>query len=232
MSHSCQTRRNVIESIVVVIPARNEEHLVEGCLRSVVTAAHAVDVPVRIVLVADGCTDATADIARTVAEVEVIETPFANVGAARAAGVRHALASATECTWIANTDADSTVPIDWLHGQLHSARDGYELVLGTVRPRFADLTSAQQRRWRRTHSAGQSIGHVHGANLGIRSSTYRAAGGFHDHSEHEDVSLVSRAKAIGARVLATGALEVETSGRQVGRTPGGYAAHLAAEYSA
>jgi glycosyltransferase involved in cell wall biosynthesis len=219
----------VIETIVVVIPARDEEQLVEACLRSVSRAAEAVEVPVTIVLVADACTDATAAIAHSIPGVRVLKTSFANVGAARAAGVRIALSGSTGATWIANTDADSVVPPNWLHGQLEAASSGYELVIGTVRPRAADLTVNQQRAWYRTHDDGQSIGHVHGANLGILGSTYSAAGGFTDQREHEDVSLVSRAQAAGARILATGSLEVQTSGRLRGKTPGGYAAHLAAQ---
>lgn len=221
-----------VEGIVVVIPARDEEELVEACLLSVVAAARVVRLPVRIVLVADACTDATAEIGRTIPEVAVLETPFASVGAARAAGIRLALNGNPEHTWIANTDADSTVPPHWLQGQLDAALQRYEVVVGTVRPRAGDLTAEQQRAWQSTHADGQAVGHVHGANLGILFSAYRAAGGFHDQGEHEDVSLVSRARAIGANILSTGALEVQTSGRLRGKTPGGYAAHLAAYFSA
>ena len=216
-----------VDSMVVVIPARNEEELVEGCLRSVVAAAQAVVIPTSVVLVADRCTDATAAIARTVVGVKVLETPFANVGAARAAGVRFELAESTGRMWIANTDADSTVPPNWLSAQLEAAQAGYELVIGTVRPRFADLSAQAVEQWKESHSAGQAIGHIHGANLGILSTRYSESGGFGDDAEHEDVSLVRRARMLGARSLATGAIEVETSGRLRGRTPGGYAAHLA-----
>lgn len=222
----------MIDSFVVVIPARDEEELVEACLRSVVEAARTVEIPVTIVLVADDCADATAAIARTIPGVDVLETPFANVGAARAAGIRFALEGFTGQAWIANTDADSTVPPTWLQVQLEAASQQYDLVIGTVRPRAEDLTDEQQRGWHRTHDDGQALGHVHGANLGILSTVYNAAGGFYEQSEHEDVSLVSRAQANGARILATGDLEVETSGRLRGKTPGGYAAHLAEEFSA
>ncbi len=216
-----------IDRIVVVIPARNEEELVEGCLLSVAAAAMAAAVPTRIVLVADRCTDATAAIARSVAGVRVLETPFANVGAARAAGVRYAMGSSTGADWVANTDADSSVPTNWLTAQLDAAAAGFDLVIGTVRPRFSDLSPQAVQRWKATHSDGQALGHIHGANLGILAARYVEAGGFSDDAEHEDVSLVRRVRMLGARALETGTIEVETSGRFRGRTPGGYAAHLA-----
>ena len=67
---------------------------------------------------------------------------------------------------------------------------------------------------------------MHGANLGIRASTYAEAGGIPDLVEHEDVALVRAVRALGARERASDVHEVETSGRFTGRTPGGYAAFL------
>ncbi|WP_418276584.1 hypothetical protein ACNHYB_01350 [Isoptericola jiangsuensis] len=67
---------------------------------------------------------------------------------------------------------------------------------------------------------------MHGANLGIRASVYRAAGGFAPIPEHEDVAIVAAARTLGARIVPDAAAEVLTSARLVGRTPGGYARHL------
>lgn len=67
---------------------------------------------------------------------------------------------------------------------------------------------------------------MHGTNLGIRASVYRAVGGYPAIAEHEDVELVAAARAVGAREVATDACWVLTSGRTDGRTPGGYARHL------
>jgi hypothetical protein len=73
---------------------------------------------------------------------------------------------------------------------------------------------------------GEANGHVHGANLGVRASVYRSAGGFADLAEHEDIDLVARCRALGATTVASARADVLTSGRQVGRTPGGYAGYL------
>ena len=201
-----------VTSVAVVIPARDEEKLVGDCLESVVNAAavarrrYGRRVAVTVVLVADGCTDGTAAIARAIEGVEVVETSGSNVGAARKAGVDHALAGASgpaDRIWIANTDADSVVPTNWLTEQLDLAADDVDLMIGTVHPTFAELSSAQIAAWRQNHRPGVPNGHAHGANLGIRASTYLRVGGFPAIPEHEDNDLVDRVKASGARIVAS-----------------------------
>jgi len=225
--------------IAVVIPARDEEDLVTRCLESVAAArrflqARLPGVSVTVVVVADSCVDATADLARRFDDVTVVEVSAANVGVARATGVDTALALAggADGVWIANTDADSVVPRRWLLEHARAARRGTDVLIGTVRPEFADLTPEQVRAWRSTHTRGVANGHVHGANLGVRASVYLAAGGFPRLAEHEDVELVERCVIAGAASAATAQCEVVTSGRQVGRTPGGYARHLRTELTA
>lgn len=215
----------MIRRIGVVIPARDESATIARCLESVLSAAARVDVAVdmSIVVVADGCLDDTAEIARTFRGVTVLELESSNVGTARAAGCRRALRLGAD--WLANTDADSMVPPNWLEVQLALAAEGAAVVVGTVRPDFDDLADAQRDAWLRGHVRGRPNGHVHGANLGIRSRAYVAAGGYSTLPEHEDVELVERLTAHG-RLVASDAAEVVTSGRTYGRTPGGYARYL------
>ena len=202
-------------TVVVVIPARNEESLIEACLRSVRRASPAA----RIIVVADSCTDDTVAIARRFATV--IEIDAGSVGTARAVGVARAIESGAQ--WIANTDADSTVPRNWIDHQLSLDAD---VVVGTVRPAADDLSSSEWALWHASHDDGQAIGHVHGANLGFRASAYRAVGGYAPLDEHEDNDLVHRLRSAGFEISATDQCEVVTSGRRVGRTPGGYAGYL------
>jgi len=210
---------------VVVIPARDEEALIGACLESVRIAAP--NAP--IVVVADSCVDRTAEIARSFASVTVVEVDAAGVGEARRLGVFAALSQVEtplERLWIANTDADSVVPANWISLQERLAESGADAVVGTVRPRASDLSADELARWHRSHDDGQAIGHVHGANLGVRASVYLAAGGFESVLEHEDNDLVHRIRSAGFTISATDQCEVVTSGRRFGRTPGGYAAHL------
>lgn len=227
---------NALEAIVVVIPARDEEELIGRCLASVRAAiANAEQVwndggpAVSVVVVADRCLDRTTSIARLFDDVEVIELQAANVGRARATGVHHALTRISRPAarvWVANTDADSVVPVNWLTVQAEFARRDNGMMIGTVRPDFSDLSFAQVEAWTARHTPGRANGHVHGANLGVRADLYLAAGGFPEYAEHEDVELAGRVRRLGASVVASDSCEVMTSGRAIGRTPGGYAGYL------
>lgn len=222
-----------MRAVAVVIPAHDEEGLIDRCLSAVARAvAHARErdprLVAKVVVVLDACTDDTPARVRRW-PVEAVEITARRVGAARRAGVAHALSlleASPHDTWIAMTDADTVVPLDWISHQLDLADGGVDLVLGTVRPDFADLSARHAAYWRATHHRGRPPGNVHGANLGVRASTYIEAGGIPDLLEHEDVALVRAARAIGARECASDVHEVETSGRLIGRTPAGYAGFL------
>ena len=98
----------------------------------------------------------------------------------------------------------------------------------SARSARTSTTSAPRHRrlWLDTHTPGIPNGHTHGANLGLRASTYLAVRGFDPVDEHEDVRLVEACRRLGASVVASDAAEVLTSGRFVGRTPAGYAGYL------
>lgn len=223
-----------MRAVAVVIPAHDEEALIGRCLASVTRAVSRArerepELAATIVVALDACTDTTApQVARW--PVETVQIDARNVGTARRAGVAHALTLVDEDprdTWIAMTDADTVVPDEWITHQLDLAGAGADLVLGTVRPDFADLSARHAAYWRATHHRGRPPGNVHGANLGVRASTYAAAGGIPHLAAHEDVALVRAVRALGAPERASDVHEVETSGRFVGRTPAGYAAFLA-----
>lgn len=220
-----------IEQVAIVIPIRNEQDLLPRCLAAV---SGAIDnaprsVTVSTILVLDSCTDGSRDVTASW-PFETLIVAERTVGSARAAGVDTVLARTSlshESVWIANTDADSAVPGDWLKHQLELANAGAALVLGAVQPDEIDFSARHRRRWHELHPTGISRnGDVYGANLGIRASAYRAAGGFETVPEHEDVRLVSRVRGLGLPIVATLDHPVLTSSRSEGRTPGGYAGYL------
>lgn len=242
----------MIAHVAVILPAKNEERLVGRALEAMRVAVDALaaerpEVGVTVVLVADACTDRTAELARRAPGVVVLESTAARVGSARAIGVDHVLAARAladdhggqdhggqdhdaqdhDALWLANTDADSAVPPNWLTEQVALADRGVDVMIGTVRPDPRDLTPEQNDRWLETHLPGHPNGHVHGANLGLRASSYLAAGGFDALEEHEDNRLVDRLRRSPDVIVASDACQVLTSGRLVGRTPGGYAGYLA-----
>jgi GT2 family glycosyltransferase len=232
MRADAKSRADAVSEVIVVVPVHNEAELLDRCLTALgaaVASARRRAIACDVMIVLDECTDGSADIART-HPFPVAHVTARTVGAARAHGVATLLARLGSAdphdVWIANTDADSAVPANWIVSQCELAAQGADVVLGTVRPDFADLTPRHRRHWLDTHAPGAPAGNVHGANLGVRADVYLAAGGFDAVAEHEDVGLVARARALGARVSASDDAEVLTSGRHVGRTPGGYAAFV------
>ena len=219
----------MIEEVVTVVPAANEAERISACLAALLVAGRAAPsgVRVRVVVVLDGCTDGTAAVLTAYPTVEVVTVTDRCVGRARAAGAERALRTATAPTrlWIANTDADSTVPAGWIGVMLAAARSGADLVLGTVRP-DGGLTGSRRREWHRQHESGDGHPHVHGANLGVRASAYRALGGWRPLPTGEDVDLAERAAAAGLVIHRSGAMTVTTSARTVGRAPEGFSSYL------
>lgn len=221
-----------VSALVVVVPARDEAELLERSLAALGVAVwtarrRGLRCVVRVVL--DACTDDSALVAAR-HPFTVVHSDAGVVGTARAIGIASALRDLggvpRSRVWIANTDADSAVPPNWLVSFADLAAEGADIVLGTVRPDFTELSAQYRANWLRTHQPGSPAGNVHGANLGIRASTYAASGGFAGVAEHEDVMLIDRCRRLRARIVASDAAEVATSGRTTGRTPGGYAAFV------
>ncbi len=221
-----------VRAVMIVVPVHDEEALLDRCLIALERAIDeltrtGVRCVVRIVL--DACSDRSAAIVERHG-MPAIDIDRNLVGAARAAGIAAAWEDLADVAphevWIANTDGDSVVPATWLTAQLDTACRGADVFVGTVRPDFADLDPRHQRHWHATHTPGVPNGHVHGASLGIRASAYRDAGGFDPAPEHEDVDMVDRCRRVGCEIVASDVAEVVTSGRTIGRTPGGYAGFL------
>ncbi|MFI6168972.1 glycosyltransferase [Nocardia sp. NPDC051052] len=214
-----------VTRILVVVPVRNEQRLLPACLAALARAAGRVDVPVRVQLVLDACTDDSALV--PTANVEVMAVDERNVGAARALGFAHAGATCSAETWFATTDADSEVDELWLRSQLEYAHTGSDVVAGIVGVRsWADHAAETRRRYEQQYRTAGAHRHVHGANLGFRADAYWRVGGFRHLRTGEDVDLVTRMVASGAPVGWAEDVLVTTSARRVGRAPQGFAAHL------
>jgi hypothetical protein len=227
------TRSRRVASAGVVVPAHNEEELLPACLAALREAAGLAGVPVRLLVVADACTDETAAVAAACG-AEVIRIRARNVGAARAAGMARLLRqlAGTEpaATWLATTDADTVVPPGWLRCQLGYAGQGWDVVLGTIAvtdwtghpPHAAAVFAAMYGFGEGPHP------HVHGANLGIRASAYLAAGGFRPLRTAEDHALIAAAIGAGCQVLQASDVTVVTSARRQARAPHGFSQALRA----
>ncbi|MFM0593429.1 MULTISPECIES: glycosyltransferase [Paraburkholderia] len=212
--------------IGVIVPAHNEEALLAPCLAALLGASRHEDLvgeTVRIVVVLDACDDFSGAIARAYG-VETLTLKARNVGIARATGADFLLADGAR--WLAFTDADSRVSAGWLVAQLSLDADA---VCGSIA--VDDWTShplSVREYFRKTYVDADGHRHIHGANLGVSADAYRRAGGFPPLTCSEDVALVDRLIATGARIAWSAAPRVITSARAVARARGGFGDTLAA----
>ncbi|MDL9997420.1 glycosyltransferase [Variovorax sp. J22P240] len=208
----------------IVIPAHNEQDTIADCVGAARRAALHHDLggePVEIVVVIDGCTDATGVLAARAGAI-TISVRARNVGVARAVGAEVLLARGAR--WLAFTDADTVVSPGWLADQLSLDADA---VCGTVGVEdwsqhgvHADLL---RRHFLRTYDDRDGHQHIHGANLGVSAPAYRRAGGFRHLGCSEDVDLVRALEASGAKIAWSAKPRVVTSSRREARARGGFA---------
>ena len=210
--------------IGIVIPAHNEERLIGECLDSVLLAAKHPSIQgqtVEILVVLDQCSDNTGAVvsAKVVASIDVC---FRNVGKARSVGAEQLLEAGAR--WLAFTDADTVVPLDWLARQIEFGADA---VCGTVEvDSWSEYGDAVRSRYLALYQFIEDHRHIHGANLGLSAEAYRSAGGFQHLIAHEDVQLVADLERIGARIVWTATNPVTTSARRDYKCRGGFGDYL------
>ncbi len=224
--------RRTFRQVVVGLPAHNEQATIDAAIASILTSADLLDgIEVRIVIACDTCVDDTFERATwwvlNDPRVEVICGGWRSAGAARREAICRGLATvgSPEHTWVATTDADTVVPIDWLQVQLDLAAEGWDGIAGIVEliddeELTADVAAHFASSYR---TDGATHEHVHGANLGCSAVGYLRAGGFAEIALAEDHALWAALVASGARCVSTTALRVGTSARLQGRATGGFA---------
>jgi len=152
----------------------------------------------------------------------VLSTDAGLVGHARAVGAKHTIAAGAR--WIACTDADSVVGADRLSAQLALGADA---VCGAVTvDDWTSQTRSIRRRYQASDVNADGHRHVHGANLGVATHAYLAAGGFLPLGFDEDVALVCALMATGASIAWSAAPGVRTSARMLSRPPRGFGHYL------
>lgn len=227
-----------IGAIAVVIPARDEEVLLPAALDSVGAAAgHAAIGSLRVltVVVADCCTDATAAVPRRGRSRRTGPLPQRRPGPSRrrARRAQHARRHPRRCVdrvhrrrqhRAAGLARSSGGSRSRRLGRSRRHRDRGPLATSHDRPgrppppRLRDVPPPAGRPWQHPH--------VHGANLGVSSRAYAAAGGFPAAPLHEDRLLVDALTSTGARILRTADSPVTTSARTTPRARGGFGDHL------
>ena len=233
---------------VVVIPARNEEHLIpralEALARQTVPRAS-----FQTILVLNGCTDHTEGVAVDVAarldlELSVLRSPAIGAGPARRAGMdtgaERLLELGREHGLVACTDADSRPDPDWLERQLQHVRNGARAIAGLIELDEDDSRALPEavlrrrsrdaaRRLRRVREREPAAGHHHfaGASIGVTAAVYRQVGGLEPVAALEDATFEARLRAHGIAILRAADVRVRTSSRTDGRAPRGLAIDMA-----
>lgn len=194
----------------VIIPALDEERLLDACL----TALSRQDYAGRweVIVVDNSSRDGTAGVAARHGAV-VVREPQRGAAAARRAGF-----AAARAQILVSTDADSAAPPDWLTRiatafaddpgaaglvggiAYTSDRPGVELALRalTAAALFVDRRFG---------------GHFSEANFAVRRSAYEAVGGFRVGAS-EGIDLSRRLRRAGYRLRVDHRLRVRTSARR------------------
>jgi len=175
--------------ISVVIPALNEEAFIGDCLRSL----RAQTVSTEIIVVDNGSTDRTVEIASKIAD-RVIEAPGVSIPELRQIGVQAAVGEI-----IVTTDADTVAPPNWLEKLLrHFSDPDVVAVGGSIRP---SEPGPMQDLYAKGLSASASIGLLSGANMAYRRDALLKASGYSKVKKGEDWVLATRLRRYGRVVF-------------------------------
>ena len=185
--------------VSVIIPAYNCERFLSDAVQSVLDQKYS---PVEIIIVDDGSTDGTANVAKSFPEtVHYLHQTNQGPSAARNRGIERAKGSL-----IAFADADDLWPAHKFEQQLpYLIRDpGIDIVLGRIQlMKLSEMDNGQTR-------AEEFAEPVFSVNLGsaiIRKSVFERVGLFDETMRYsEDVDWFMRAREAGAKLVTIDAV--------------------------
>ena len=204
-----------------VVPAYNEEALIEACLIAITGEISRTRCRAEIIVVNNGSTDATRRIASSIPNVKVIDEPQRGLVQARKAGY-----FVSKGEFIANIDADTMLPEGWLRTALAEFSDHPDLVALSGPCIHYDLSKGAQIIAAGFYR-GAYIAHLlsrflagrgsvmQGGNFIVSRIALETAGGFNPEFRFygEDAELARRLNKVGV-VKFTFALRALSSGRR------------------
>jgi glucosyl-3-phosphoglycerate synthase len=235
----------------VVVPACNEEDLIATSLRALATQIKVEPHEYEVLLVLDGCTDATRERATEVAnahprlKLHFLHGPGQGSGHARRTGMEAACERLSGLErpegLIACTDADTVVARDWLSAQLTAVGRGARAIGGRIEliegSRQRALLRWHAERGRKRHqrilSDPDRLGAAEhwqfsGASLALTAETYARVGGLEPRATLEDEGLEELLREERIPIERLLSVRVSTSARLQGRSSQGLAHDLAA----
>lgn len=204
-----------------VVPAYNEEALIRSCLSAITDEISRTCCQAEIIVVNNGSTDATRQIASSTRDVQVVDEPQRGLVQARRAGCL-----ISKGKFIANIDADTILPEGWLRRALAEFARRPKLVALSGPHIYYDLP-----KWARLAAAGfyRGVYIIHllsrllagygsviqGGNFIVARIGLEAAGGFNAEFRFwgEDAELARRLSKVG-ELKFTLALRAPSSGRR------------------
>jgi glycosyltransferase involved in cell wall biosynthesis len=223
---------------IVVVPARDEQELIGPCLRALAAQEGVERSDYAVILVLDGCRDATRERALASAaglELTIVERPPLGVGAARRLGMDLAcdrlLAAGAPGALVVSTDADSEAAPGWLAALLAAAGAGARAIGGEVVVEGLEDGVARRRDARlraRMHALpGAAHPHFSGASIAVTADTYRRVGGLEPRAALADEAFARALARARIPIVHIAEARVRTSARPVGRAFRGLARDLA-----
>ena len=205
-----------------VVPAYNEEALIGSCLAAITAEISRTGCQAEIIVVDNGSSDSTRQIALAIAGAKVIDEPERGLVQARRAGC---LAAGGK--YIANIDADTVLAEGWLQTALAAFAHSPDLValsgpyIHYDLPKPARLVAAGFYRCvyivhllSRVVAGAGSV--MQGGNFIVSRTALERAGGFNPDFRFygEDAELARRLAKVG-KVKFTFALQAFSSGRRL-----------------
>lgn len=231
--------------VAIAIPAYDEADRIGRCLDSL--AAQDDPGPIAVVVVANNCSDATAEIARAPrsVQVHVIEHAFADHERGAGAARRMAMAQAAQLgTIVLTTDADCVVDRDWVRAHRAAFARGADAVAGRVSADWSELSlhpeparHIGELEWTYlgliaeaeplfdpvAHDPAPRHAQRCGANLGITRAMLERIGGVPALATGEDRALLAAVEHADGRIRHDRGPHVTASARLIGRAGGGMA---------
>jgi glycosyltransferase involved in cell wall biosynthesis len=184
--------------VSIVVPAYNEENYIGLCLDSLVNQEEHAD---EIIVVDNNCSDRTVEIARQYKHVRVVKETIQGMTPARNKGfnsVQHEI--------IARTDADTSVPKNWVKKIKKEFANDPSLVGLSGRAYFNELPPfLKHPYWPPTalvRAATKIFKHdvMFGPNMALRKSAWEKIKNeicLDDHTVHEDIDLAIHLATVG-----------------------------------